>query len=76
MNDPWQNEDKTWKFFLEELPEKVREDGKYQNARNYSNPQNAQLTFENKFSQELRRYIREHLQEYRQFTDNKTFENG
>ncbi|OZH53577.1 hypothetical protein AFK68_16690 [Hydrocoleum sp. CS-953] len=69
----WQNQDKTWKFLLEELPEKVRKDGEYQNAINYSDPQNAKLTFENKFSQELRRYIREHLEEYRQFTDNKNF---
>ncbi|MGK7923431.1 MAG: DEAD/DEAH box helicase family protein, partial [Trichodesmium sp.] len=69
----WQNEDKTWRFFLEELPEKVRKDGEYQNAINYSDPQNAKLTFENKFNQELRRYIRENLEEYRQFTDNKNF---
>lgn len=69
----WENEDKTWKFFLEELPEKVIKDGEYQNARNYSDPQNAKLTFENKFNQELRRFIREHLEEYRQFTDNKNF---
>ncbi len=55
------------------MPEKVRQDGEYQNARNYSNPQNAQLTFENKFHQKLRRFIREHLEEYRQFTDNKNF---
>ncbi|MGD1804803.1 type I restriction endonuclease subunit R [Dapis sp. BLCC M126] len=69
----WQNEDKVWKFLLEELPEKVRKDGEYQNARNYSDPQNAKLTFENKFHQELRRFIREHIEEYRQFTDNKNF---
>ncbi len=69
----WENDDKTWKFLLEELPEKVRKDGEYQNARNYSDPQNTKLTFENKFSQELRRSIREYLEEYRQFTDNKNF---
>ncbi|WP_293139993.1 hypothetical protein [Okeania sp. SIO3I5] len=69
----WQNEDKVWKFLLEELPEKVRKDGEYQNARNYSDPQNAKLTFENKFHQELRRFIREYIEEYRQFTDNKNF---
>ena len=69
----WQNEDKVWKFLLEELPEKVRKDGEYQNARNYSDPQNAKLTFENKFHQELRRFIREHIEESRQITDNKNF---
>ncbi|WP_202223788.1 hypothetical protein, partial [Okeania sp. KiyG1] len=70
----WKNEDKVWKFFLEELPEKVREDREYQNARNYSDPQNAKLTFENKFNQELRRFIREHTEEYSQFIGNKNFQ--
>ncbi|MDJ0518557.1 MAG: hypothetical protein QNJ74_20640, partial [Trichodesmium sp. MO_231.B1] len=45
----------------------------YQNAINYSDPQNAQLTIENKLNQELQRFIREHLEEYCQFTDNKSF---
>ncbi|MDE5098284.1 MAG: hypothetical protein O4861_08035, partial [Trichodesmium sp. St16_bin4-tuft] len=56
-----------------ELPEKVRGNGEYKNAINYSDPQNAKLTFENKFNQELRRSTREHVEEYRQFTGNKSF---
>ncbi|NEP79541.1 MAG: hypothetical protein F6K39_16040 [Okeania sp. SIO3B3] len=55
------------------MPEKVREDREYQNARNYSNPQNAKLTFENKFNQEFRHFIQEHTEEYSQFIDNKNF---
>ncbi|MDE5074036.1 MAG: hypothetical protein O4806_20125, partial [Trichodesmium sp. St5_bin8] len=47
--------------------------GEYKNAINYSDPQNAKLTFENKFNQELRRSTREHVEEYRQFTGNKSF---
>lgn len=55
------------------MPEKVRGNGEYKNAINYSDPQNAKLTFENKFNQELRRSTREHVEEYRQFTGNKSF---
>ena len=72
-NIVWQNDDRVWKFLLEELPEKVRGNGEYKNAINYSDPQNAKLTFENKFNQELRRSTREHVEEYRQFTGNKSF---
>ena len=72
-NIVWENEDRAWKFLLEELPEKVRGNGEYKNAINYSDPQNAKLTFENKFNQELRRSTREHIEEYRQFTGNKSF---
>jgi type I restriction enzyme R subunit len=72
-NIVWENDNRAWKFLLEELPEKVRGNGEYKNAINYSDPQNAKLTFENKFNQELRRSTREHVEEYRQFTGNKSF---
>ncbi len=70
----WQNEDRVWKFLLEELPEKVIVDGEYQNAKENSDRQNARVTFENKLNQNFPSFTRKHTEEYMQFIGNLEFQ--
>lgn len=70
----WQDKDKVWKFLLAELPKKVIANLEYQNTKNYSDRQNAKLTFEKKLAENFRSFMREHTEEYRQFVENSDFQ--
>ncbi|MCC5620623.1 hypothetical protein [Nostoc sp. CHAB 5715] len=47
-NIQWTEKDKVQRFLFEELPAEVSKDKEYQNAKKYSDRQNARITFEKK----------------------------
>ena len=60
-------------FLFEELPAEVSKDEEYQNAKKYSDRQNARITFEKKLVDKFHEFIFDHTEVYRKFTDNPEF---
>ncbi|MBG1259260.1 hypothetical protein [Nostoc commune] len=72
-NIQWIEKDKVRRFLFEKLPAEVSKDGEYQNAKKYSDRQNARITFEKKLIEKLQEFMLEHTEVYRNFTDNIEF---
>ncbi len=69
----WTDNDRIQRFLFEELPEKIRQDEEYQNAKLYSDRQNARITHANKIRAEFQKIIMDDTELYRKFTDDETF---
>ncbi|MEH1911721.1 low temperature requirement protein A [Nostoc sp.] len=61
------------RFLFEELPAEVSKDEEYQNAKKYSDRQNARITFEKKLVDKFQEFIFDHTEAYRKFTDEPEF---
>lgn len=72
-NIQWTENDKVRRFLFEELPAEVSKDEEYQNAKKYSDRQNARITFEKKLVDKFQEFIFDHEQAYRKFTDDNDF---
>jgi type I restriction enzyme R subunit len=72
-NTSWSDDDKINKFLFQELPEAVSQDEEYQNAKQFSDQQNARLTYEKKLVDKFQEFIFDHTEAYRKFTDEPAF---
>ncbi|MCL6751181.1 DEAD/DEAH box helicase family protein [Nostoc sp. CCCryo 231-06] len=72
-NIQWTEKDKVRRFLFEELPAEVSKDEEYQNAKKYSDRQNARITFEKKLVDKFQEFIFDHTEVYRKFTDEPEF---
>ncbi len=69
----WTDNDRIRKFLFEDLPSEVSRDEEYQNAKRYSDRQNARITHENKIVHKFQEIIFSHTDLYRKFTDDPEF---
>ena len=69
----WTDSDRIQRFLFEELPEKIRQNEEYQNAKAYSDRQNARITHANKIRDEFQKIIFDDTELYRKFTDEHIF---
>jgi type I restriction enzyme, R subunit len=72
-NTTWGDDDKINKFLFQELPEAISKDEEYQNAKQFSDQQNARLTYEKKVVDKFQEFIFDHTEAYRKFTDEPAF---
>ena len=72
-NIQWTENDKVRRFLFEELPAEVSKDEEYQNAKKYSDRQNARITFEKKLVDKFQEFIFDHTEAYCKFTDDNEF---
>ncbi|MFM6204126.1 type I restriction endonuclease subunit R, partial [Planktothrix sp.] len=72
-NIDWTEKDQVWRCLLEELPQEISQDEDYQNAKQYSDRQNARITFEKKLVDKFQDFIFNHTEAYRKFTDDPDF---
>lgn len=72
-NIEWTEKDKVRRFLFEDLPEEISKDEEYQNAKQYSDRQNAKITFEKKLVDKFQEFIFDHTEAYRKFTDDSDF---
>ncbi|MGI4791509.1 MAG: type I restriction endonuclease subunit R [Janthinobacterium lividum] len=69
----WTDSDKLTRFLFIDLPEAVSQDEEYQNAKNFSDRQNAKITHEKKVIEKFQEIIFDHTDLYKKFTDNPDF---
>ncbi len=72
-NTSWNDNDRIQRFLFEELPNKISQDQEFQNARKYSDKQNAQITHERKIVQEFQKIMGDDTALYRKFADEPAF---
>lgn len=72
-NIDWTDRDRVRRFLFEDLPREVSQDEEYQNAKKYSDRQNARITFDKKLEDAFQGYVFDHIEAYRQYTDNPEF---
>ena len=69
----WTDNDKLKRFLFQDLPEAVSSDEEYQNAKNFSDRQNARITHEKKVIDKFQEIIFDHTELYKKFTDDPEF---
>lgn len=69
----WTENDKIKRFLFEDLPGEVSKDEEYQNAKKYSDRQNAKITYEKKVVDKFQEIIFDHTELYKRFTDDPIF---
>lgn len=72
-NIDWTEKDQVRRFLFEELPQEISQDEEYQNAKQYSDRQNARITFEKKLVDKFQDFIFNHTEAYRKFTNDPDF---
>ena len=69
----WTDNDKLKRFLFQDLPEAVNGDEEYQNAKQFSDRQNAKITHEKKVIDKFQEIIFDHTELYKKFTDDTDF---
>jgi len=72
-NIQWTEQDQVRRFLFEDLPEEISKDEEYQNAKQYSDRQNAKITFDKKLVDKFQEFIFDHTEAYRKFTEDPDF---
>lgn len=72
-NIEWEDKDKIRKIMAEELPLKVSQNQAYQNAILNSDKQNARLEHDTVLGQVIASMMKDHMELFRQFSDNDNF---
>lgn len=72
-NIPWEDRDKIKQVIAQELPGKVLQNEAYQNAIRNSDKQNARLEHDKVLGQVIAGMMKDHLELFRQFSDNDLF---
>ncbi len=72
-NIPWVDADRVRKLITEEIPKKVSEDTAYQNARRYSDRQNARIEHDKALSRVIVALMQDDTELFKQFMDNPSF---
>ncbi len=69
----WTENDRIKRFLFEDLPGDVGKDEEYQNAKRYSDRQNAKITYEKKVETIFQDHIFDFTDVYRRYTDDPEF---
>lgn len=72
-NIDWIEKDQVRQFLFEDLPQEISQDEEYQNAKQYSDRQNAKITFDKKLVDKFQDFIFDHTEAYRKFTNDPDF---
>jgi type I restriction enzyme R subunit len=72
-NIDWIEKDQVRQFLFEDLPQEISQDEEYQNAKQYSDRQNAKITFDKKLVDKFQDFIFDHAEAYRKFTNDPDF---
>jgi type I restriction enzyme R subunit len=72
-NIPWTDADRVRKLIIEEIPERVAADTAYQNARKYSDKQNARIEHDKALARVVTALIKDDTELFKQFSDNESF---
>jgi len=72
-NIEWKDADKIRQVIVEEIPQRVARDKAYQNAIQYSDPQNARLEHDKALGRVVLDLLADHTELFKQFSDNPSF---
>ncbi|MEW5705794.1 MAG: type I restriction endonuclease subunit R [Actinomycetota bacterium] len=72
-NIPWTDADRVRKLITEEIPARVAADTAYQNARKYSDRQNARIEHDKALSRVMTALLQDDTELFKQFSDNESF---
>ncbi|MGC7847673.1 type I restriction endonuclease subunit R [Desulforudis sp. 1088] len=72
-NIPWTDADRVRKLITEEIPARVAADTAYQNARKYSDKQNARIEHDKALVRVMTALLRDDTELFKQFSDNASF---
>ncbi len=72
-NVDWKDADKIRKVISEEIPGKVAADRAYQNAKKYSDKQNARIEHDRALQRVMNELLADHTELFKQFSDNQSF---
>ena len=72
-NIPWTDADRVRKLITEEIPARVAADTAYQNARKYSDKQNARIEHDKALARVMTALLRDDTELFKQFSDNESF---
>lgn len=72
-NIPWADADRVRRLITEEIPARVAADTAYQNARQYSDKQNARIEHDKALVRVMTALLRDDTELFKQFSDNESF---
>jgi type I restriction enzyme R subunit len=72
-NIPWTDTDRVRKLITEEIPARVAADTAYQNARKYSDKQNARIEHDKALARVMTGLLQDDTELFKQFSDNEGF---
>ncbi len=72
-NIPWTDADRVRKLITEEIPARVAADAAYQNARKYSDRQNARIEHDKALLRVMTALLQDDTELFKQFSDNDSF---
>ncbi|HOM25365.1 MAG TPA: type I restriction endonuclease subunit R, partial [Thermosynergistes sp.] len=72
-NIPWTDADRVRKLITEEIPARVAADTAYQNARKYSDKQNARIEHDKALARVMTALLQDDTELFKQFSDNESF---
>ncbi len=72
-NIPWTDADRVRKLITEEIPARVAADAAYQNARKYSDKQNARIEHDKALLRVMTALLQDDTELFKQFSDNDSF---
>jgi type I restriction enzyme R subunit len=72
-NIPWTDADRVRKLITEEIPARVAADTAYQNARKYSDKQNARIEHDKALVRVMTALLKDDTELFKQFSDNESF---
>jgi len=72
-NIPWTDADRVRKLITEEIPARVAADTAYQNARKYSDKQNARIEHDKALLRVMTALLQDDTELFKQFSDNEAF---
>jgi type I restriction enzyme R subunit len=72
-NIPWTDADRVHKLITEDIPSRVAADTAYQNARQYSDRQNARIEHDKALSRVMTAVLKDDTELFKQFMDNESF---
>ena len=73
INIPWTDADRVRKLITEEIPARVAADTAYQNARKYSDKQNARIEHDKALARVMTALLQDDTELFKQFSDNESF---
>lgn len=72
-NIPWSDADRVHRLIIEDIPNRVAADTAYQNARQYSDKQNARIEHDKALERVMAAVLKDDTELFKQFMDNDSF---
>jgi len=72
-NIPWTDADRVHRLITQEIPAKVAADTAYQNAKQYSDRQNARIEHDKALARVMTAVLKDDTELFKQFSDNESF---